>query len=265
MDCPYCDHKVSHSAVICAGCGGLLSIGSLLAIKHALAFDPALALQDSATVEKLKIFAEKIDVSLSAVESEEARQKSEMEAEEARFQAEVAAEIAALELEDERLWNEYLSQLSPSARFLSVKEKEIKVASIIVIFFALVFAGFSHNQYKTQEFDRKNSIETWCSENYPLSGEDFDNVGCLAGFKAVDFTDRDSKSLRKQNSNSNESWGIVDSCFDLMVSQNNYFFEIASPKGDEAVAKMKVAFIEGCNYYFGYEGKQANRYWQILS
>ena len=50
-----------------------------------------------------------------------------------------------------------------------------------------------------------------------------------------------------------------------MVSQNNYFFEIASPKGDEAVAKMKVAFIEGCNYYFGYEGKQANRYWQILS
>jgi hypothetical protein len=264
MDCPYCDHKVSHTAVICSGCGGLLSIGSLLAIKHALAFDPALALQDSATVEKLKIFAEMIDLSLTAVESEEARQKAEMEAEESRFQAEVAAEIAALELEDERLWTGYLSQLSPSARFLSVKEKEIKVASIIVILFALVFAGFSYNQYKTQEFDRKNSIETWCSENYPLSGEDFDNIGCLAGFKAVDFTDRDSKSLRKQNSNSNEGPGLIDRCWNLHLDQE-YRFEMAEPKGEWAVARMELAFIEGCNYYFGYEGKKANRYWQILS
>jgi hypothetical protein len=218
----------------------------LLAIKHALASDPTLALKDALTIERLKEFVNKIDASLM-----------QEEAEKSRFQAEVEAEIRALEIEDERLWNEHLGQLSPTARFLEVRAKEIKIISILLISLCLVAAYFSYNE--------KNSIERWCEANYPISSDFYINLSCLDGHEEAKRYFEANK-LRKSiiEEEGVGKYSVYSFCADQRNDQS-YIQKIYDATGDPPSSSMSLAFVEGCSRYFGLEGTRTDDFKRIYN
>lgn len=170
--CPYCSESVFVDAVVCGKCNGILSIGSQLAINHALASDPTLSLKDKVTVKKLTDIVIQIDASL---QEEEAR---------------VSAQINAQELEDERLWSEHLDQLSPFARFIEVNRRKV-IASLaaVVSTVALTFAYILYAE--------SNSIENYCGKLY---SDAWDVKVCVRGYTDTEryLTDGNLLIMQKQ-------------------------------------------------------------------
>jgi len=156
--CPYCSQPVFVDAVVCAKCSGILSIGSHLAIKHALAADPTLSLKDEATVKKLTALVVQIDASLQKEEDK------------------VSAENDAQKLEDERSWNKHLEELSPFARFMEVNRRKVVVSLVAVLStVALTVAYLSYAE--------SNSIENYCGDKFPESSS-FEV--CLSGYNETE-------------------------------------------------------------------------------
>ena len=144
--CPYCSKVVEFNATACGSCGGLLSIGSFVAIRQALAADPTLSLKDPPSIQKLKKFVEDIDNSLAKAAAEN------QEAERIALQAKID-EIAAKALEEERLREEYLKELKPFKRFLIVRKKRIFFTTVAVVSFSFVVATQGTSYY--QEYKKK--------------------------------------------------------------------------------------------------------------
>ena len=201
--CPYCSESVFVDAVVCGKCNGILSIGSQLAINHALASDPTLSLKDEVTVKKLTDLVIQIDASL---QEEEAR---------------VSAQINAQELEDERLWSEHLDQLSPFARFIEVNRRKV-IASLaaVVSTVVLTFAYISYAE--------SNSIENYCGERFPEAAK---IMNCINGYKDTEKY-VEGNNLLILNSDKTElkdfgfgeaRWFCADRHGDLRVDPNEWY------------------------------------------
>ena len=138
IPCPYCSQIVEASAVACSTCGGLLTIGSPMAIRQALAADPTLSLKDPDSVARLKEFVLKIDESLSKsnrekLEAEIQRVKDEKES--LRLQQEA---LKAKELEEKRSRKAYLDSLPSFKRFLIVRRVPIIALLLLLSISAVV-------------------------------------------------------------------------------------------------------------------------------
>ena len=130
--CPYCSQIVDAGAVACSTCGGLLTIGSHLAIRQALAADPTLSLKDPDSVARLKEFVNQIDESISASK----RSKLEAEIQKERAEKEVLRlqqeKEKAKQLEEETKRKEYLDTLPSFKRFLVVQKIPIVISLLII-------------------------------------------------------------------------------------------------------------------------------------
>jgi hypothetical protein len=130
--CPYCSQIVDAGAVACSTCGGLLTIGSPLAIRQALAADPTLSLKDPDSVARLKEFVNQIDESISASERSKLEaeiQKEQAEKEVLRLQQE---KEKAKQLEEETKRKEYLDTLPSFKRFLVVQKIPIAISLVLI-------------------------------------------------------------------------------------------------------------------------------------
>jgi hypothetical protein len=156
IPCPYCSQIVDAGAVACSTCGGLLTIGSHLAIKQALAADPTLSLKDPETVARLKEFVAQIDESISASERsklEAGIQKERAEKEALRLQQE---QVQAKQLEQEAKRKEYLDSLPSFKRFMVVQRIPIAFVLIALVVSALVIPN---QLLKAQQNNEKNQIK----------------------------------------------------------------------------------------------------------
>jgi hypothetical protein len=216
--CPYCSEPVSVNAVVCGKCNGILSIGSKLAIKHALATNPTLSLKDEATVKKLTDFVMQIDASL---EEEEDR---------------VSAQIEAQKLEDERLWEEYLDELSPFARFMEVNRRKVIASSVAILSAAAL--TFLYIPYA-----ESNSIENHCAERFPEQPE---FTICVNGYKDVErYVEGQNLRVMDKNKYNTElrSYGFGEArvfCGSVMHNRSQYR---DSPGSYEP-------YVIGCDRYF---------------
>ena len=165
--CPYCSKAVELNAVTCGSCGGLLSVGSFVAIRQALAADPTLSLKDSSSVQRLKDFVKDIDSSLAKAAAEEQEaERIALEEERIALQAK-KAEIAAKALEKKRLRDEYLKELKPFKRFLIVRKKHIFFTTVAVVSLSLLVAtqGNSYYQeYKIAKLESESLAEAFDKE-----------------------------------------------------------------------------------------------------
>ena len=138
IPCPYCSQIVDAGAVACSTCGGLLAIGSHLAIRQALAADPTLSLKDQDSVARLKEFVARIDGSIAQSE-----QLNQDEANRLRQEAESKdrilreQEVAAKAAKD-KARQEYLESISPQKRFLIVRKIPIAVSLALLAIAAVV-------------------------------------------------------------------------------------------------------------------------------
>jgi hypothetical protein len=138
IPCPYCSQIVDAGAVACSTCGGLLKIGSHLAIRQALAADPTLSLKDPETVARLKEFVAQIDESISKSNREKLDaqiQNERAEREALQIQQE---QIKAKEREKEKARNDYLDSLPPLKKFVTVRKLPITLLLVGIVLSLLI-------------------------------------------------------------------------------------------------------------------------------
>ena len=176
--CPYCSQIVDAGAVACSTCGGLLTIGSHLAIRQALAADPTLSLKDPESVARLKEFVTQIDESISASERSKLEaeiQKERAEKEDLRLQREKSsAENSA----KEAARREFLESLSPFQRFIAVRKLPIALILIGVVVSALVIP---YQLLKAQQQNEKNQIK----QEQKASAAAYDEAAALSAKEAL--------------------------------------------------------------------------------
>jgi len=138
IPCPYCSQIVESNAIACSTCGGLLTIGSHMAISQALAADPTLSLKDPDSVARLKEFVSQIDGSIAKTaqlkqdEANKLRQEAELRDRNLREQ-EVAEKTAK-----NKARQEYLESVSPQKRFLIVRKVPIAITMVLIAIAAVV-------------------------------------------------------------------------------------------------------------------------------
>ena len=153
--CPYCSQIVDAGAVACSTCGGLLTIGSHLAIRQALAADPTLSLKDPESVARLKEFVTQIDESISASERSKLEaeiQKERAEKEALRLQQE---QVQAKQLEQEAKRKEYLDSLPSLKRFMVVRKIPIVISLLMI---AIAAVAIPNQISKAREESQKQQV-----------------------------------------------------------------------------------------------------------
>jgi hypothetical protein len=154
IPCPYCSQIVEASAFACSTCGGLLTIGSPVAIRQALASDPTLSLKDPDSVARLKEFVAQIDDSISTANRNKLEAQIQKERSEKESFLMQQQKIAAQQSAKQAARNDYLDSLSPFRKFLTVRKLPIGLVLVGLVVSALIIPGQLMNAQQANEEDR---------------------------------------------------------------------------------------------------------------
>jgi hypothetical protein len=205
IPCPYCSQIVESNAIACSTCGGLLTIGSHMAISQALAADPTLSLKDPDSVARLKEFVSQIDESIAKT-----AQLKQDEVDKLRKEAELRDQIlreqeVAEKTAKNKARQEYLESVSPQKRFLIVRKVPIAITLVLIAIAAVVAPS------QLSELRENQRIEAEKNYKEQAAAQELDDLKSTAGQQIADLEGKYCVVLKQ----------VVDNKeLDLLFAQN---------------------------------------------